>query len=79
MDTELEFEWMHVQTQAGQPHLVRISWHHLKVNGRGVPHCPMRLRDDHGFRYSVEFMDAFAESAMPGLAYAGIVYDGPVA
>ena len=39
----------------------------------------MRLRDDHGFCYSVEFMDAFAESAMPGLAHAGIAYAGPVA
>ena len=39
-DTTLEFEWMHVQTQAGQPHIVRISFLDMKVHGRDVPQCP---------------------------------------
>ena len=78
MGTELEFEWLHVTTQAGLPHVVRISYRHLKPNGRGIPHCPLRLRDDNGFRFSIAFMDAFAENILPCLAYVGIVYEGPV-
>ena len=36
------------------------------------------MPNDHGFRYCVDFMDAFAQHLMPGLVYAGIVYAGPV-
>ena len=76
--TELQFEWMHVQTPAGLPHILSISYHNLKHHDRAVPQCPLRFRDDHGFRYCVDVMDSVAQHLLPGLVYVGIVYDGPV-
>ena len=78
METKLQFAWEHVHTAAGAPHVVTISYHNLKCYGRSVPHCPLRLRDDQGFRYSLAFMDAFAANALPGLTYQGIMLEGPV-
>ena len=44
METKLQFEWEHVATAAGGPHVVSITYHDLKVHGRPVPRCPLRLR-----------------------------------
>ncbi len=66
MDTKLQFAWEHVVTTRGAPHVVEIRYDDLKYHGRSVPQCPLRLRDDQGFRYSLACMDAFAASVIKG-------------
>ena len=43
-----------------------------------MPRCPLRLPQGAGFRYGLDFLDAFAENVRLGLTYAGIIYEGPV-
>ncbi len=76
-ETKLTFEWGHVRNAEGRPHTAQISYQNLAVHARPVPHCPVRLRGSPGLRYSLAFLDAFAENVLSGLTYQGVMYDGP--
>ena len=78
VDTLLEFTWSNVLNSSGLPHAASITYRNLALHKRSVPHCPFRLRDGHGFQYNVAFMDAFAANVRVGLAFEGIMFDGPV-
>lgn len=77
-DTQLPYVWRHVSNPSGEPHKATLSFNDLEDHGRPVPHCPLRLKGGQGFRYSLEFMEAFAANVCDSLTYEGIMYDGPV-
>ena len=77
-ETMLRFQWEHVLTRDGRDHIVSISYHHLFHHARAIPRCPLGVGGEPGFRYSLEFLDAFAKERHVSLVYAGISYEGPV-
>jgi len=73
----VRIHWLHIETPEGQPYIVGISFLHLKVHARPVPHGPMKLQGACGFRFSLAFFDTLAEGICTGLTYQGVIYDSP--
>ena len=78
LQTQLTFEWLHVQTSTGEPYKVQVRYDNLLHRARPIPNCPIRLLGRPGFRYSLDFMDTVADNVCKGMQFCGLMYEGPV-
>ena len=66
-------EFPHVRNATtNKPHRARVHANHLACNSRFVPGSPLNTSASRSLRFSIQFMDEFAENKEKGMKFRGM-------
>ena len=69
-------QFMHVRNSVtNKPHLVSLHANNWLSRTCRVPGNPLNVTAARSLRFSIEFLDAFAENKLPGMTFRGVSYD----
>ena len=67
---------MHVRNSVtNKPHLVSLHANHWLSRTTRVPGNPLNVTAARSLRFSIEFLDAFAENKLSGMTFRGVSYE----
>ena len=75
---QIWIEYKHVRNaDTNKAHRVQVRAHHWLDRGDRTPGHPLYTTSSRTLRFSLEFMDAFAQRRLEGMTFLGVCYDNP--